>query len=116
MNKPEHMTPLYWGLFAAGGTTAALLLVACIVIFGVLLPFGIIGDAATLRANVLGFVSHPIVYLLLAGVFFTFLWHALHRFFYVLHDFHIHVGYGFRSVLYAIAIVALLATLAYGWF
>lgn len=116
MKKPEQMTPLFWGVFAAGGTAVAMLLVALIVIFGLLLPFGLIGDAAEFRANAVGFVGHGLVYLVLAGIVFTMLWHALHRFYYVLHDFHIHVGYTFRAALYTIALVAFLVTLGYGWF
>jgi fumarate reductase subunit D len=50
----------------------------------------------------------------MVGVLFLMLWHTAHRFYYVLHDFHIHVGIKTRYALYAVVIVCSLVTLFAG--
>ena len=68
----KHMKPVYWGIFSAGGTVAALI--------------------------------------------FSILWHGVHRFYYILHDMHVHVGNRTRWGFYGFAIVVFLFVLLIGWF
>ena len=111
----KHIKPLYWGLFSAGGTVAALALAPIVIIFCILLPFGILGNPLEFFMSVHGFVSNKFVYLILVGLVFTMLWHGVHRFYYILHDMHIHVGNKTRLGFYAFAIGAFLVTLFAGW-
>jgi fumarate reductase subunit D len=53
--------------------------------------------------------------LVVVAVLFMILWHTAHRFYYVLHDFHIHVGIKTRYALYAFVIACALWTLVAGW-
>ena len=94
----RHLKPIYWGLFSVGGTIAALALAPIILVLCVLLPFG-----------------NNFVYLILVGIIFAMLWHGVHRFYYVLHDLHIHIGNRTRNIFYAIAILGALITLCVGW-
>lgn len=110
----KHLKPVYWGIFSVGGTVAALALAPLILVMGILLPLGVLGDATQFYHNVHNFIANPIVYLVLAGLIFTLLWHGVHRFYYILHDMHVHVGNGVRLCFYAIAILAFLASLYYG--
>lgn len=110
----KHLKPIYWGLFAGGGTLAALILPALIVLFGVLLPFGLIGFPPTLHTHWQGFVSRWWVFIPLALILFMLLWHTVHRLYYILHDMHIHVGNKTRWSLYAFALLILVLTLVCG--
>lgn len=112
--KNKHLKPIYWGIFSIGGTTAAFALAPIILIICILLPLGLLGDATTFHANAQPWVSHWFIYLVLAGVIFTFIWHGAHRLYYVLHDFHIHVGYATRMGLYAVAVAAFVLSLIFG--
>lgn len=111
----KHMKPLYWGIFSAGGTVAALALAPLLLVFGILMPLGVLGNPLEFFMNVHGFVSNKFVYLVLVGLTFTILWHGVHRLYYLLHDLHIHVGSKTRLSLYAFAIGAFLLTLFAGW-
>lgn len=111
----KHLKPLYWGLFSAGGTIAALALAAIVVIFCLLLPFGILGNPGKFYMSAHGFVANKFVYLVLCGLVFTILWHGVHRFYYILHDMHVHVGSKTRLGFYAFAIGAFLIALLAGW-
>lgn len=112
----KHMKPLYWGLFSVGGTTAALALAPIVAVLCILLPFGVLGDSQAFYRNIHGFVANKFVFLILAGIIFTFLWHGVHRFYYILHDMHIHVGSKTRLAFYAFAVGAFVITLICGWF
>lgn len=110
----KHLKPLYWGIFSAGGTVAALALAPLIITVAILLPLGVLGDSETFYHNVHDFIAHPVVYSVLALLIFTLLWHGVHRFYYILHDMHFHVGNGLRWGFYAVAVVALLVSLYVG--
>ncbi|UJF25216.1 fumarate reductase subunit D [Suttonella sp. R2A3] len=112
----KHLKPLYWGLFSVGGTTAALFLAPIVLVLCILLPLGVLGDPQTFYENAHPWLSNWFIFLIAAGLIFTFLWHGMHRFYYILHDLHIHVGNKTRLTFYAIAIIALLITLGIGWF
>lgn len=110
----KHLKPLYWGIFSVGGTVGALALASLIFVIAILLPLGMLGDATVFYQNVHNFIANPFVYLILALLIFTLLWHGVHRFYYILHDMHFHVGNAVRWFFYAIAIVALLVSIYYG--
>ena len=111
----RHFKPIYWGLFSVGGTIAALALAPIIIVLSIALPFGWLGSAETFYQSIHGFVANKFVYLVLAGVIFAMMWHGVHRFYYVLHDLHIHIGNRTRNIFYAIAILGALITLCVGW-
>ncbi|MDO5090751.1 MAG: fumarate reductase subunit D, partial [Cardiobacteriaceae bacterium] len=67
----KHLKPLYWGIFSAGGTIAALALAPVIAVFCILLPLGILGNAAEFYQSAHGFVANKFVFLVLAGIIFT---------------------------------------------
>ncbi len=111
----KHMKPVYWGIFSAGGTVAAMVLAPLLAVLCILLPFGLIGDAARFYHSVHGFISQWWVSLLLAGLLFSILWHGVHRFYYILHDMHIHVGNRTRWGFYGFAVLAFLITVLAAW-
>ncbi|MFW2177259.1 MULTISPECIES: fumarate reductase subunit FrdD [unclassified Moraxella] len=110
----KHLKPIYWGIFSVGGTVAALALAPLVLVICLLLPLGILGNADTFYQNVHNFIANPLVYVVLVGLIFTLLWHGVHRFYYILHDMHIHVGNGVRLFFYAIAIIAFVMCLYCG--
>lgn len=114
--KYKHMKPVYWGLFSVGGTTAALFLAPLILIMCILLPLGTLGDTQTFYTNAHAWMSNRFIYLIATGLVFTFLWHGVHRFYYILHDMHIHVGSKTRWGFYLFALSAFAVTLLCGWF
>ena len=70
--------PYFWLLFSAGGMAAALVLPTLLLLFGVLIPLGLLDapDPARLAAV----VRNPLTRIVLAGVFVLALFHAAHRF------------------------------------
>ena len=116
MSQHKHLKPVYWGLFSVGGTVAALALAPVVLVVCIMLPLGMFGDPAQFYANIHAFVAHKFVFLVLTGIVFTMLWHGCHRFYYILHDMHIHVGNRTRLAFYGFAIGAFLITLLCGWF
>lgn len=110
----KHLKPVYWGIFSAGGTVAAMALAPLVLVMCILLPLGVLGSSEQFFESVHAFIGNPIVFVVLAGLIFTLLWHGVHRFYYILHDMHIHVGNGVRLFFYAFAIGAFLLTLYYG--
>lgn len=104
----RHLKPVYWGIFSAGGTAAALLLAPLLLVLCILLPFGLIGDGGDFYRNVHGWVSRPWLYFPLTGVCFLFLWHGVHRFYYILHDMHLPAGARTRWFFYGFAVAVLL--------
>ena len=114
MSKPKNMKSIYWSLFAAGGMIAALVLPTLVAILSLLLPMELVGNPATFSDTVSPLFHNAFVDILMVGVLFLMLWHTAHRFYYVLHDFHIHVGIKTRYALYAVVIVCSLVTLFAG--
>ncbi len=114
MSKPKNMKSVYWSLFAAGGMIAALVLPTLVVILSLLLPLEAVGNPATFYDTVSPVFHNAFFYIIIVGVLFLMLWHTAHRFYYVLHDFHIHVNITVRYALYALVILATLITLFAG--
>ena len=114
MSKPKNMKSIYCSLFAAGGMIAALVLPTLVAILSLLLPMELVGNPATFYDTVSPLFHNAFFYILMVGVLFLMLWHTAHRFYYVLHDFHIHVNIKTRYALYAVVIVCSLVTLFAG--
>lgn len=78
---PDRTAPLFWLLFAAGGTASAMLLPALIFVTGIAVPAGWLT-----KAELASLVRNPISRVILAGLVFLFLFHWAHRFRYALVD------------------------------
>ena len=110
----KHFKPVYWGIFSAGGTAAAMLLAPLLLVMCILLPFGLIGSAADFYRSAHDRIRQPWLYIPLAGLFFLFLWHGVHRFYYILHDMHIPASARTRWAFYGFAVAMLLLSLVTG--
>jgi fumarate reductase subunit D len=80
----ERLTPLFWVLFSAGGTLAALLFPVHLFLTGFALPFGWLAgpdDEGWRRL-----VAHPLARLYLLTLIGLPLFHWAHRFRYTLYD------------------------------
>jgi fumarate reductase subunit D len=108
----ERLTPLFWVLFSAGGTVAALLFPVHLVLTGFALPLGWTGapDHEALR----GLVAHPLTRLYLLTLVGLPLFHWAHRFRYTLYD-----GLQLKHLTALIAVIcyggALAATALAAW-
>jgi fumarate reductase subunit D len=80
----SRLSPYLWLAFSAGGTVAAFLLPAHVVLFALVLPLGWIDGGS--HASLHGVVSHPIVRLYLFVLISLPLFHWAHRFRYALYD------------------------------
>lgn len=78
--------PIFWGLFAAGGTLAAFVTPVMIFITGLAVPLGIWQADKLSYERVLAFCHNPLGKLILFGLIFLPLWHAAHRFRVTAHD------------------------------
>lgn len=77
----DRTAPLFWLLFAGGGTAAAMLLPVMVFITGIAVPAGWLTDA-----ELLSLLRNPITRIVLVGLVFLFLFHWAHRFRYALVD------------------------------
>ena len=77
--------PIFWSLFAAGGTLAAFLAPVLALLF-VMLALGHTPPVLS-YAGLRAFAAHWFGKLCLLGVITLFLWHAAHRLRVTLHDF-----------------------------
>lgn len=81
--------PAVWLLFGAGGAISAVFFPVLVLIFGFLLPFGLITPD-----NIIAF-SHTIIGKLAILAFLIFpMWCGMHRIHLGLHDFKVHVPAG----------------------
>ncbi|MEE8406527.1 MAG: fumarate reductase subunit FrdD [Acidimicrobiia bacterium] len=80
-SKPDRTAPLFWLLFAGGGTASAMLLPAMVFVTGVAVPAGWISEH-----DLVSLVRNPATRLVLVGLVFLFLFHWAHRFRYALVD------------------------------
>ncbi|MCI0425675.1 MAG: fumarate reductase subunit D [Actinobacteria bacterium] len=82
---PDRSAPLFWLLFAGGGTVSAMLLPVLVFITGIAVPAGwVTGEELT------ALLGNTVTRLILAGLTFLFLFHWAHRFRYALVD----LGFG----------------------
>jgi fumarate reductase subunit D len=70
--------PFLWLLFSAGGMAAALVLPALMLLFGLLIPLGLL-DAPE-PTHLLAVARNPVTKLILIGVSVLALFHSAHRF------------------------------------
>lgn len=93
--------PIFWSLFAAGGTLAAFLAPVLAVLFLMVA----LGHSPSLfgYAQMHAFASHGLGKLFLFGVITLFLWHAAHRLRVTLHDFGLHRDALIAPVVYLVA-------------
>jgi len=107
--------PVIWALFAAGGTMAAFLAPALILITCIAVPLGLLPAETLSYEHVSGLLQHPFSKLISFGVLFVIIWHAAHRIRITAHDLGIHrdklvmiICYGIAVLGSLIALVALL--------
>ena len=107
-SKPDRTAPLFWLLFAGGGTASAMILPALVFITGIAVPAGWLSEN-----DLLALVRNPIGRVVLVGLVFLFLFHWAHRFRYALVDLGLR-GLGSQGWLFygAAAVGTLLAGLA----
>jgi fumarate reductase subunit D len=77
--RARSTEPLWWALFSGGGMLAALFLPALIVVTGILIPFGLVPEAALAYERVYAGISHPLARIVLFGLIALPLFHAAHR-------------------------------------
>lgn len=80
-SRPDRTAPLFWLLFAGGGTASAMLLPVMVFITGISVPAGWISEE-----QLLALLRNPITRIVLVGLVFLFLFHWAHRFRYALVD------------------------------
>ena len=98
--------PIFWSLFAAGGTLAAFLAPVLVLLF----LLAALGHAPAILgyAQLHAFAAHALGKVALLGCVALFLWHAAHRLRVTLHDF------GLRQdtiVAWAVYLVAAIGTI-----
>ena len=103
--------PIFWSLFAAGGTLAAFLAPVLVLLF-LLAALGHTPGILS-YANLHAFAAHWLGKLALLGVITLFLWHAAHRLRVTLHDFGLRQDARVALVVYGVASVGTLLTVVY---
>ena len=95
--------PFVWSLFAGGGLAAALLAPVMIVLTGLAVPLGLMGEEALAFDRMSAFVGNPIVKSILFAVLCLLLWHAAHRLRMTAHDLGIGGGRAAAVLFYSLA-------------
>lgn len=103
--------PIFWSLFAAGGTLAAFLAPVLVLLF-LLAALGHTPGILS-YASLHAFTAHWLGKLALLGVISLFLWHAAHRLRVTLHDFGLRQDARVAWVVYGVASVGTLLTVVY---
>lgn len=103
--------PIFWGLFAAGGTVTAFVTpaLALITLFA---AFGAGMDMFTYE-SIHAFASWWLGKLIIFGVILLSLWHAAHRLRVTMHDFGVRADTVVAYVVYGLAGLGTLMTLVY---
>jgi fumarate reductase subunit D len=124
VHKPARLHALWWGLFAVGGMTAALLLPIHILFQGILAPLGLVpvvgkivgADGLDVRASyesMRAALANPLVKLYLLALIALPLYHVAHRLLYVTIDLRLGIPRPLLSLLfYGGAVVGTLITIA----
>ncbi|GAB2453502.1 fumarate reductase subunit FrdD [Xylanimonas ulmi] len=94
-----------WALFAGGGQLAVLVMPAVVIVFGVIVPFEVFGDAATTYRSLAGVATHPAASFAILATLGVILWHCCHRGYHALHDLHLNPPEIVRAATYGLAIV-----------
>jgi fumarate reductase subunit D len=105
--------PIFWSLFAAGGTLAAFLAPVLVLLF----LLAALGHTPTILGydQLKLFVGHWFGKLALFGVITLFLWHAAHRLRVTLHDFGLRRDTVVAVCVYYTAAAGTVLTLKYLW-
>ncbi len=103
--------PIFWGLFAAGGTVTAFI-TPVLVLLTLLIAFGVTPGLFQYD-NMHAFAGHWLGKLIIFGIILLSLWHAAHRMRVTLHDFGIRLDKQVAIVLYSIAGLGTLMTIFY---
>ena len=103
--------PIFWSLFAAGGTLAAFLAPVLVLLF-LLAALGY-APALLSYAQLHAFAAHWIGKLFLLGVISLFLWHAAHRLRVTLHDFGLRQDAIVAVVVYLVAAAGTVLSVLY---
>jgi succinate dehydrogenase subunit D len=82
--RPSRTEPMLWSLFMAGGGIAAFLFPVHIVILGIALGAGWLGDALSYD-RIFDLVRNPLIKIYLGAVVALPLYHAAHRIRFTLH-------------------------------
>jgi fumarate reductase subunit D len=109
--RKRSNAPIFWGLFGAGGTLAAMIGPILVFITGIAVPLGFLFPADTMSyPKMLRFAQNFIGKGFIFAVIFLFLWHAAHRIFHSLHEFGIPAGAAGKFVCYGIALAGTLVS------
>jgi fumarate reductase subunit D len=104
--------PIFWSLFGAGGTLAALVGPMLVLVTGILVPLGLVLPAETMSYDrMLAFAQNGLGKAVIVVVIALLSFHGFHRLYHCLHDFGVHVGPGLKAVFHGCAIAATLATI-----
>ena len=103
--------PIIWGLFAAGGTLAAFVLPAIIVLVSFAVMLGFASPDLLSYDRMLALLAHPLAKLVTFGVLFLVIWHAAHRMRITAHDVGVRADTLVAVVCYGIAALATIAML-----
>ena len=107
--------PIIWGLFAAGGTLAAFVVPAMILITCLAIPLGLLPVEVLSYEHLTELLQYRLSKLATFGVLFLIIWHAAHRMRITAHDVGVRndtlvaiVCYGIAAAGTLLALVALL--------
>lgn len=103
--------PIFWSLFAAGGTLAAFLAPVLVLLF-LLVALGHAPDLMS-YTRLHAFAAHWFGKVFLLVVISLFLWHAAHRLRVTLHDFGLRQDARVAVVVYLVAAVGTVLSLLY---
>jgi fumarate reductase subunit D len=92
LRKADMSHAVWWGLFAAGGMVAAILLPIHILLQGVLGPLGVVPVAGSRDGTLATALANPLVRLYLFVLISAPLFHAAHRIRFVVMDLGLHGG------------------------
>lgn len=104
--------PVIWGLFAAGGTVAAFLVPALILITCLAAPLGLLPADALSYDRLHGLLQSPLSKLITFAILFLIVWHAAHRLRITAHDLGIRKDTLVAVIFYGIATAGSLLLLA----
>ena len=103
--------PIFWSLFAGGGTLAAFLAPVLVLLF-LLVSLGHVPDLLS-YTRLHAFAAHWFGKLFLLAVITLFLWHAAHRLRVTLHDFGLRQDARVAVVVYLVAGAGTVLSLLY---
>jgi fumarate reductase subunit D len=99
--------PIFWSLFGAGGTLAALVGPLLVLVTGLAVPLGWLLPRDSLSYDrVLAFARNGWGKAALFLVIALFMFHGMHRLYHTLHDFGVHIGALQKALFHGMAIAA----------